>query len=715
MNGTNKTSPDNQANSVGVFLVSLAINGGFALILFTLFSFLRLRIKRLYSPRLLLNDTLTPQKYNNSFFGWLLLSKAADDDTIFEEAGIDALVYMRFIKLCIKISIVLLPYGIVVLIPLNVYGGLEKPLSGLDVLTMSNLAEKASKGWAHLIAVWGYTLIICYLLYQEWGVYISYRQKHLAVGLPNQYAVFVRELSPKLLDKSILSKYMEALFPGQVSEAIIVQNLKKWVALIGKHDAAVLSLEKARHQLLTKGDRPKHRPKCCGEKTDSITFHENNLKVMQGRLEDELRCDHPSIPCAFIVFKSLQSASVAAQVLWDEDGMLMNVQPAPDKDDVIWGNLTVVLASRLARSIVSWGIIFALMFFWAIPTGFVSSLIELDNLEKYIPSITSFIGNYPFLNSLIKGYLSSVVLTLFFLILPWIMHLITRREGLASRTEEDKSVLGRLFLFKIINQFLFVALASSALSKLEEMIESPKKIPEFLARTLPSQSTFFIMFIVLNSLTGFSFEIIRVFDLLVLCVTKCISRTPREKRTSWEPPRANYDVELSEHMLTIMIGLTYCVLAPLIVLFVLLYFILGYIVWIHQVLCVYTATYNSGGQLWPVIFERMVASLVIFHILMVGFFGLKKFVIVPLLVLPLPVITILFYLFMVKYFYRASAHLSQEMASRVSPDANAIQLACEVYRRKNKVPSLFALSTDPPEMEGESEGNDSTLRENQEL
>ncbi|EDO34123.1 predicted protein [Nematostella vectensis] len=341
----NNTSRNVQVDSTDVFLVSLTLNAILTLLVFALFCLLRPRMQRLYSPRLLLiKPVSTFVKYSDSLFGWLLPAMTVTDDSIFNDIGIDALVYIRLIKLCFKISLVILPYGIIVLLPLNLHGGLH--LSGLDKLTMSNMHEKSTKAWAHLVGVWAYTLIICYLLYKEWQVYLVYRRKHLAKGLPHQYAVLLRGLTSKLKNRETLRKYADGIFPGQVVQVIMVENLKNWNALVAQHDKSILALEKAKFKLLANGKRPQHRVRCFGKKTDTIIFHKNNLKTLHGLLEEEIERDRPFRPSAFIVFRSLRVASMAAQVLWDDSVRLMNVQPAPDKHDVNWTSLSVGFVSR---------------------------------------------------------------------------------------------------------------------------------------------------------------------------------------------------------------------------------------------------------------------------------------------------------------------------------------------------------------------------------
>ncbi|EDO37194.1 predicted protein, partial [Nematostella vectensis] len=259
---------------------------------------------------------------------------------------------------------------------------------------------------------------------------------------------------------------------------------------------------------------------------------------------------------------------------------------------------------RQLRTVLVWLFLFFLVFFWTIPTSFVSSLIALDNLRKLVPFL---VDKYPsFVRLFIKGFLSSIALWLFYLILPWLVRLLTTLEGVRSKSEVDELVLGRLFVFKAVNQFLFLSLAGSALNKLREMIDAPKEIPDFLATTLPSQSTFFISLIMLYALPFYSLELLQLFPLILWPFAKCSQRTPREEKESWRPSSLPYDQMYSDHLLMFMVGLSYSVLAPLISPFVVMYFGFGCVVWTYQVLCVYIPTHSTGGKLWPVIFNRLV-------------------------------------------------------------------------------------------------------------
>lgn len=196
-NDTNDTNGSDEAtDSTNKFISALILNLIIALICLILFCLLRQKHKIIYAPRQLLVETLAPGRRAESFFSWVIPAFVVKDDEVFRYAGIDAVVHTRFMKLCFKIALVLMPYGIVVLIPVNYFGGGD--LTGLDSIALSNIVPKSPKVWAHVVAAWVYTLIICYLLYEEWKAFIVYRQEFLGQGLAQQYAVLVRDLPTKV-------------------------------------------------------------------------------------------------------------------------------------------------------------------------------------------------------------------------------------------------------------------------------------------------------------------------------------------------------------------------------------------------------------------------------------------------------------------------------------------------------------------------------------
>lgn len=82
----------------------------------------------------------------------------------------------------------------------------------------------------------------------------------------------------------------------------------------------------------------------------------------------------------------------------------------------------------------------------------------------------------------------------------------------------------------------------------------------------------------------------------------------------------------------------------------------------QQALKVYVPAYESYGRMWPHMYNRILASLILHQVTMVGYFGVQKFVYVPLLI-PIPIMSLIFGFVCAKKFYPAFQHPALDVAA----------------------------------------------------
>ena len=195
--------------SVAAFVSALIFNAIIAFVIILVYSILRPKFDIVYQPSFkLLTEFLhnkIPEKklsllkkvtLSSSLFAWLTPAFKLNDNELYEVVGFDAFVYLRFIRLCFKVTAFALPYAAIVLIPINVVDG--KYLAGMDRLTLGNLVDGSHKLWAHLIGVWLFSFILYYFIYAEWKVYVKYRQIYLKEKRQNHFSVLVTQLPSKV-------------------------------------------------------------------------------------------------------------------------------------------------------------------------------------------------------------------------------------------------------------------------------------------------------------------------------------------------------------------------------------------------------------------------------------------------------------------------------------------------------------------------------------
>lgn len=201
---------------------------------------------------------------------------------------------------------------------------------------------------------------------------------------------------------------------------------------------------------------------------------------------------------------------------------------------------------------------------------------------------------------------------------------------------------------------------------------------------------------------GFPLEILQS-SVLILNYMKrmMIDRTKPLLSDVWSLPYYRY---VPNVLLFIFLGLTYSIITPLLLPFLLVYFVLGYIVFRNQVpllvifqislfpkeLCklvimkssimnikwfcperkwlvrvqilhVYEPAYETGGQFWPHIHVRIIVFLVFLQICFIGVFTVKGLGHGTWFVVPLPIFTLLFNEYCRKRFFPTFRHFNMEV------------------------------------------------------
>ncbi|KAI4297311.1 hypothetical protein L6164_037205 [Bauhinia variegata] len=104
------------------------------------------------------------------------------------------------------------------------------------------------------------------------------------------------------------------------------------------------------------------------------------------------------------------------------------------------------------------------------------------------------------------------------------------------------------------------------------------------------------------------------------------------------------------------------VIVPLRIPFGIAYFGLAWLILQNQALKVYVPSYESYRRMWPHIHNRILASLILYQVTMVGYFIVQKFYYTPLL-FPLPILSLLYGFVSAKKFYRAFRLPALEIAA----------------------------------------------------
>lgn len=684
-------------SQVDAFLISIVINGSLGLMLVILFLIVHQRIPWIYSPR---SDDSTrqsavkPPELGDSFVFSTVLR--TPESKILQSSGPDALIFARFFHLCAVLFLFASVLGCIMLI-VNLNGGNNE--QAFNQLSLSNIANDSHTSMLHIFSVWAIHLFALFLMFRAWIGWVSMRHAYLSNihSIDQNLTILASNIPKSSRNDEALGAYFQRLYPHNFHSAVCVKDMHRLHSIVERRLHYLKCLEHAYGVWGETGERQMVKEKKSRienalldlfgvrhshsiistifapfrDRVDAIEYYTYKLNKYNSLVATE-QARLPTMKpksTAFITFKSALVANTAVRVEHNARPFQYVVKPAPLVHDVYWPALMLNRRTKLFRSTAVAIIITFALIFWSFPVAFVNSLSHLDSLTKYLPFLDSFVDTLKNYNILlfVEGYLPSLALMLLMLILPIILKALCRWQGIESHSWIEKSLLEKYFLFQIFNFFVINALASSFLTILLHLQElSPSDLLGYLSRGIPAVAPFFINFIMLRSLTGFPMQLARLWPLFWgIYSLRFRSRTERERREIQQPPTIDYGEEYPEHLLIFTVGVTYAAIAPVVLPFIFLYFFLGYCAKVYQSLYMYVPLFESGGMLWPSVFQRMTFSLMLSQFTMIGVFTLRGNPVATALLVPLPVITIAVNRYVWHAYWLKGCYLPVEIAEEV--------------------------------------------------
>ncbi|XP_057447655.1 CSC1-like protein HYP1 [Lotus japonicus] len=640
---------------LSALLTSVAINLGLCLLFFTLYSILRKQPGNItvYVPRLVAEGKVKEGGQFNlerllPTAGWVRKAWEPSEEDFLSNSGLDAFVFMRIFIFSLKVFTFGGIIGMFVLLPINYMGSQlsddsEFQYKSLDSFSISNVNNGSNRLWIHFSAAYVFTGVVCYLLYYEYGYIASKRIAcfYSSEPQPHQFTLLVRGIPvpPGSTCSDTVERFFLEYHPSTYLSHSVVRRSSKLQNLITDAD----KLYKKLTHLKQKSDPPKRqrREGCLGlygRKVDILDHYERRL----GDIEDNVRMEQSSaaakeVPAAFVSFKTRFGAATALNIQESVNPTEWITEQAPEPQDVYWPFFSVSFIKRWISKLVVFVACTSLTVLFLIPVAIVQGLTHLDQLETWFPFLKGIL-RLSVVSQVITGYLPSLILQLFLSFVPPIMIMLSSLQGYISWSQIQKSACTKVLWFTIWNIFFANVLSGSALYRVNVFLD-PKEIPRILAEAVPSQASFFIAYVVTSGWTAIASELFRLTQLIYNFVSRIFCRNGDD---NFEPPSLPYHSEIPRIRLFGLLGVTYFILAPLILPFLLIYFCLGYIIFRNQLLKVYVPRYETGGQFWPTVHHSTIFSLILMHVIAIGLFGLKKLPLASLLTLPLPILTLLF-------------------------------------------------------------------------
>ena len=356
---------------------------------------------------------------------------------------------------------------------------------------------------------------------------------------------------------------------------------------------------------------------------------------------------------AFVTFADLASTSAALRGGASARGGWMVVPTAaPRPDDVLWGNVGLPRTSRRLRRLAGLALTVLACLFWTVPVTLAASVSNVESLTALIPVLGDWAEAYPPLGAVL-AQLAPLLLVAVVACVPALLRAVACLEGHLSGAAVSQSLYSKLAAFTIVQTFLISAISGSIVQELQNILYSPARAVDLLAAALPAQSTYFMQFIIVQTLLGgVGVELLRIAPIGMALVRSRLgpNLTAKERGTTWMGLRPLSDPLPYEHsralgagiVIIFMVLFCYSTMAPITSYVCGVSFFLLSAVLRNQFLHVYPPSNDTGGRLWVPFVRTLVGCMLVAQIVLAGVLSLKKCGLAASLLLPLNVGTALF-------------------------------------------------------------------------
>ncbi|WOL15441.1 CSC1-like protein HYP1 [Canna indica] len=643
---------------VSALLTSVGINLGLSVLFSALYSVLRKQPGNLkvYAPRLIAEGQSRQRGHFNiedllPSAGWVRKAWQLSEEDLYNSAGLDGVVFNRIFIFSLRVFAVAAIIGLFILLPVNFLGNQlreidfsDLPNKSLDFFSISNVQDGSNWLWCHFSAAYLITGVACYLLYAEYKYISEKRITYFRVSKPqpHHFTILVRDIpvhGGRSLSETVETFFME-YHPSDYLSNTVVWRTSKLQGLITDAENLYRRLThlKSRPRSLQNQSRSGFLG-LFGKNVDLVGHYSKKLEDLEQNVrlqQSDVSSRGKEVPAAFVSFKSRYGAAKALYIRQSIDPTEWVTEQAPEPHDVYWPFFSTSFTQRWIFKLVILGASILLILLFLLVVAFVQGLTYLEQLEALLPFLREIL-KIAVVSQIVTGYLPSLILHLVAALVPPIMKLFSAMQGYIARSEIEKSACNKMLIFTICLLF-FANVLSGTVTSLLAILLDPKSIPSKLAVAVPAQASFFIAYVV-TSWTSLSWELNRTIPLIGDLMRRVCSRSNDDEL---QIPSIPYCSEIPRILLFGLLGFTYFLLAPLILPFIMVFFCIGYIIYRNQLLNVYQPKYDTGGRFWPIVHNSTIFALVLMQIISLGIFGLKKLPLASSLLLPLPVITLLF-------------------------------------------------------------------------
>lgn len=696
------------AKTIGL-LTTVGTAALIGLVVFIIFLFVRRKFLRVYELRRVLNRYRTYNNYNDVRVGfpsklpgdsplsWLPTTIGTREDEVVRRISVDSTMILRFVKSQMYTFAILTFFTCAILWPIyatgknkNLPSNDPKYVQGLQILSLSNIAIGSAKLWGTLVVEYIITFIVLLFLYQDYSKYAIYRRSYRASENPANYSVVVFDIPDESNNEQSVRDHFDSIVPNQVYQVVMARKAKKGMKAEKLLNKVIKKKERAEYEIATSGKRLQHRPGTCSflmcwkPKVDALEYFDSERRRLEGVILEEGQTA-PNANAAVVVLTNKRAASLVAQTNSSGNSHAWNVERAPEPAAMHWQALHIPAYQVPWRAAAVIAMVLAIIIFWFPIAGFVMGLANLESLSRVGAfSWADGIANAsPFVVGLIENALPAIVYAILIALVPTVFRIAVSQRRIPSQHVIEAKTRNYYYIFIIFASFIFIVLGAAALTELQDAIDDPGQLTDLLASSVPRNGLFYTSFVALKTFLPLTLLLLNPGRLIVRAIKLKMAKTERERRIAEEtgsifPFFKMYGL----CMMMSLLGITYSTLAPLVTLFVLIFFIIAYAVFKHNLIYSSYRRWDGGGWDYPGAFWGVIVGLIVKQLTMIGVLGLFEAVAPSILTVPLLLSSIIFGLFCHRRFHKVSIHGSlHDLSAESSKEHEIPSLYRDIYRQ----------------------------------
>ncbi|KAL4732262.1 hypothetical protein ACLX1H_001272 [Fusarium chlamydosporum] len=634
------------ASLYSALATSIPITIGIAVI----FSILRPYHQAIYAPKLKHADEKhVPPPIGKAPWSWITTLWRTNEDMLVPLIGMDATVFLRFVRMCRNMFLTLCITGVGILLPVNLSKYTEyKGSKGSDwVVNITPLTVWAPAIWSQVVIAWVFNFVVMGFLWFNYKKVHELRRKYFE---SEEYqkslhsrTLMVFDIPKKGCSDEGIARIIDQIAPNSsFARTAVARNVKELPDLIEQHDHAVRKLEKILAKYLKDPKNvPAARPMCKpskkdrsygtypkGQKVDAIEYYTQRIRDLEIHIK-EVRATvdkRGSMPYGFASYADIAEAHSIAYACRKKKPVGATVKLAPRPNDIIWENMPLYSSTRGRRRWVNNMWITLLTILWVVPNlGIAIFLVNLQNLGKVWPAFQTELAAHPKVWGALQGVLSPAIMSLTYLVLPMIFRRLSVKAGDQTKTGRERHVLAKLYFFFVFNNFFVFSIFSVIWTFVSNVVKDTtgahkddvwdsivrNNIASGLFEALCNNSPFWVTYLLQRQL-GAAIDLAQAWPLIQgFFLKKFSSPTPRELIELTAPPPFEYASYYNYFLYYATVTMCLAGIQPLVLPATALYFIIDS--WLKKYLLLYrfvTKT-ESGGMFWRVIFNRFVFATIL--------------------------------------------------------------------------------------------------------